>query len=77
MDRASYQWKHEYAHRTAVEQVNSRLDVSFAFGFEWYTIRGFKKMHLRCGLALVVMLAMALGRIRQRRSQRARRLVGS
>ena len=27
------------------------------------TIRGLKKMKLRCGLALSVMLAMALGRI--------------
>ncbi|WP_028962023.1 transposase [Sulfobacillus thermosulfidooxidans] len=74
MDRASYQWKREYAHRTAVERVNSRLDVSF--GLELHTIRGLKKMHLRCGLALIVMLAMALGRIRQRQPERMRRLVG-
>ncbi|WP_242823908.1 transposase [Sulfobacillus thermosulfidooxidans] len=75
MDRASYQWKREYAHRTAVERVNSRLDVSF--GLELHTIRGLKKMQLRCGLALIVMLAMALGRIRQRQPERMRRLVGS
>lgn len=38
VDRTSYTWEREYAHRTAVERVNSRLDVSF--GFELHTIRG-------------------------------------
>lgn len=74
LDRSSYQWAREYARRTAVERVNSRLDGSF--GFEFHTIRGFKKMHLRCGLAVLVMLAMALGRVRQRHPERMRRLVG-
>ncbi|MCY0909999.1 MAG: transposase, partial [Sulfobacillus thermotolerans] len=45
VDRASYQWHREYKHRTAVERVNSRLDVSF--GFELHTIRGFQKMRMR------------------------------
>lgn len=31
IDRGSYTWEREYAHRTAVERVNSRLDVSFGF----------------------------------------------
>ena len=31
IDRSSYTREREYAHRTAVEQVNSRLDVSFGF----------------------------------------------
>lgn len=35
IDRASYKWKREYNKRTAVERVNSRLDVSF--GFENHT----------------------------------------
>ncbi len=65
IDRASYKWKREYAHRTAVERVNSRLDVSF--GFELPTIRGLKKMRLRCGLAL--------GRIRANQPDRLRSLV--
>ena len=63
----------EYPARTAVERVNSRLDVSF--GFEWHTIRGLKKMRWRCGLALVVMLAMALGRIRVSHADQLRSLV--
>ena len=64
-----------YAHRTAVERVNSRLDVSF--GFELHTIRGMAKMRVRCGLALLVMRGMALGRIRQQHPERMRSLVRS
>ena len=65
VDRSSYKWKTEYKHRTAVERVNSRLDVSL--GFENHTIRGRSKMEMRCSLALILMLTMALGRIRQER----------
>lgn len=42
IDRSSYKWEREYDKRTAVERVNSRLDVSF--GFEEHYIRGKKKM---------------------------------
>lgn len=62
--RSSYKWKTLYKKRTAVERVNARLDE--AFGFEKHFIRGLKKMHLRCTLALVVMLAMAVGRLREK-----------
>ncbi len=54
-------------------EVNSRLDTSF--GFENHTIRRLEKMKLRCGLALCVMLAMALGRIRTKEPERMRSLV--
>ena len=57
----------------AEERVNSRLDV--AFGFERHFIRGLKKMRLRCGLALIVMLAMAFGRIRADQREHLRSLV--
>lgn len=73
IDRASYKWQNEYDKRTAVERVNSRLDVSF--GFENHTIRGLKKMNVRCGLALCVMLAMAIGRIKEKQSAKMRSLV--
>jgi transposase len=63
--RSSYRWKTLYKKRTSVERVNSRLDVSF--GFEQHFIRGLKKMRLRMGLALIVMLAMALGRAKEKR----------
>lgn len=75
IDRASYKWEKEYNKRTAVERVNSRLDVSF--GFELHTIRGMNKMKVRCGLALCVMLAMALGRIKEKQPEHMRSLVKS
>lgn len=71
--RDSKTWAREYKHRTAVERVNSRIDLSF--GFEQHFIRGMKKMRLRCGLALVVMLAMAIGRIRANQREQLRSLV--
>ncbi len=71
--RSSYKWLREYKKRTAVERVNSRLDVSF--GFEKHTIRGMKKMRLRVGLALVVMLALAVGSIEAGRKEKMRSLV--
>ncbi len=71
--RSSYAWEREYKKRTAVERVNSRLDVSF--GFEEHFIRGLKKMKLRIGLALIVMLTMAVGRIRENQNELMRSLV--
>ena len=73
--RSSYAWSRMYAKRTAVERVNSRLDVSF--GFERHFIRGLAKMRLRCSLALCMMLAMALGRIRENQQELMRSLVRS
>jgi len=75
IDRASYKWEKEYDKRTSVERVNSRLDVSF--GFELHTIRGMDKMKLRCGLALCVMLAMAVGRIKEKQEEKMRSLVAA
>ena len=62
-----------YKKRTAVERINGRLDESF--GFEKHYIRGQRKMNLRVGLALTVMLAMAAGRIRQKDPKLMRSLV--
>jgi len=71
--RSSYKWRRLYAKRSAVERVNSRLDVSF--GFERHFIRGLLKMQVCVGLALAVMLAMALGRVREKRAGLMRSLV--
>ena len=71
--RSTYKWKRLYRGRTAVERVNSRLDVSF--GFERHFIRGMKKMEVRMGMALVVMLSMALGSIELGQPCRMRSLV--
>jgi hypothetical protein len=73
--RSSYAWEREYKKRTGVERINSRLDVSF--GFERHFIRGQKKMELRVGLALCVMLAMAVGRIKEQQKELMRSLVRS
>ncbi|MDQ0285821.1 hypothetical protein J2Z49_000926 [Desulfofundulus luciae] len=71
--RSSYKWKTTYKKRTAVERVNARLDE--VYGFEKHFIRGLKKMKLRCALALMVMLAMAVGRLRQKQGINLRSLV--
>ena len=66
-------FKREYKKRTALERINSRLDVSF--GFENHYIKGMKKMRLRCSMAMMVMLAMALGRVREKKIEDVRSLV--
>ncbi len=72
--RDSPSWVRLYARRTAVERVNARIDQ--VFGFERHTIRGLEKMRARMGLALVVMLALAVAAIRSHRSDLTRSLVG-
>ena len=71
--RSSYRWASIYKMRTAVERVNSRIDN--VFGFEKHYIRGQQKMKLRVSLALCVMLAMALGRIKEKQKGLMRSLV--
>jgi len=71
--RPSAKFERLYNKRTAVERVNGRLDTTF--GFEDHCIRGQAKMRLRCSMALVVMLAMALGRVREKRKDKMRSLV--
>jgi hypothetical protein len=71
--RSSYKWHRIYNVRTAVERVTSRIDSSF--GFENHFIRGKAKMTLRFGLALIVMLSMALARIKTDQMEDMRSLV--
>ena len=71
--RSSYKWKQIYKKRSSVERVNGRLDESFCF--EKHYIRGIRKMELRCGLALIVMLAMAYGRVKEKQPEKLRSLV--
>jgi len=73
--RQSYKWDRIYKSRTAVERVNSRLDVSF--GFENHTVRGLKKMKLKTSLSFLVMLSMAVGRIKEKQADKMRSLVQS
>ncbi len=71
--RDTLAWQRAYDKRTAVERVNSRLDR--VLGFEYHTIRGLKKMETRVGIALFVLLAMALGRIRIGQTDQIRSLL--
>ena len=71
--RHTVKWQTAYDRRTSVERVNSRIDQ--VLGFERHTIRGKAKMEMRVSLALVVMLAMALGRIRVGQSDKMRSLI--
>jgi len=69
--RRSLKFDRIYNKRTSVERVFSRMDVNY--GFEDHYIRGQRKMHFRCGFALVVMLAMALGRTRENKKKEGRK----
>jgi hypothetical protein len=66
-------WQRGYNRRSALERINNRIDNSF--GFERHFIRGLAKMQTRVGLALAVMMAMALGHVRQGRIEQMRSLV--
>ena len=71
--RSCYAWQDYYDQRSAVERVNSRL--AGPFGFERPFIRGLGKMRQRISMALTIMLAMALGRIRTGQAEHLRSLV--
>jgi hypothetical protein len=62
-----------YNKRTAVERVNSRIDQ--VYGFEHHFIRGKKKVRLRLGLALLVMLGTALAWVEMKQPENVRSLV--
>jgi hypothetical protein len=62
-----------YKKRTAVERVNSRIDQ--VYGFERHFIRGRKKMRLRLGLALLVMLGTAVAWVEMKKPDNVRSLM--
>ena len=68
-------WRRGYNRRSAMERINSHLDNSF--NFETHYIRGLAKMKTRVGLALAVMMALALGQVRAGHAERMRSLVGA
>lgn len=73
--RSSNTFKRIYKGRTAVERVNSRIDN--VFGFEKHYIRGMAKMKMRINLAMIVMLSIAVGRIKRGEKEKLRSLVKS
>lgn len=66
-------WRRGYNRRSALERINNRIDHSF--GFEEHFIRGQSNMTARVGLALAVMMALALGHVKQGREGQMRSLV--
>ena len=66
-------WDRGYNRRSSLERINSRLDNDFCF--EKHYIRGKVKMQTRMGLSLAVMMAMALGHIKEGRKAQMRSLV--
>ena len=66
-------WHRGYNRRSALERINNRIDHSF--GFERHFICGLAKMQTRVGLALAVMMAMALGHVKDGRIEQMRSLV--
>ncbi len=68
-------WKRGYRRRPALERIYSRLDNDF--GFERHFLRGRSRMTARVGLAMTVMMALALAHARAGRRDRMRSLVGA
>lgn len=66
-------WKRGYSRRTALERINNRIDNNF--GFEDHFIRGKTHMTVRLGLALTVMMALALGHVKEGREDQMRSLI--
>lgn len=71
--RCSYRFDTVYKKRTSVERVNSRVD--YVYGFEKHFIRGQKKMKTRICLAFIVMLAIALSRIKDDEKEKCASLI--
>lgn len=66
-------WKRGYNRRSALERINNRIDNSFCF--EKHFVRGLEKMKVRVGLAMCIMMSMALGHIKAGRLEQMRSLV--
>ena len=66
-------WDRAYNGRSALERINSRIDN--VYWFEHHFIRGIAKMTTRFGLAVAVMMAMALGHVKEKRLHLMRSLV--
>jgi hypothetical protein len=66
--RSSYKWKQIYKKRTSIERVNSRIDEIFCF--EKHFIRGLTKMKIRISLTFLVMLSMAIGKIKDNKIEK-------
>ena len=73
LSRASYVWQDVYNRRSSCERVFSRLAGSF--GVDIRLCRGLKKVTSFVSIAFSLMLAVAIGHIRERRPELIRRLL--
>jgi len=65
--RDSKKWERLYKERTSIERINGRIDRDY--GFENHTIRGLGKMKMFIGVAFIVQLSMAKGKILQNKNE--------
>ena len=65
-------WKRGYRRRSALERINDRIDHGSEF--EQHFMRGSARMRTRVGVALAVMMALALGHVRAGRPESMRSL---
>jgi hypothetical protein len=73
--RHTLQFKREYKKRTAIERVNSRLGMQL--GFDVHFVRGMTKMRMKAGVAIAVMLSMALAQVRRNQKAKMRTLLAA
>lgn len=73
--RHTLQFKREYKKRTAIERVNSRLGLQL--GFDVHFVRGMTKMRMKAGVAIAVMLSMALAQVRRNHQGKMRTLLAA
>lgn len=66
-------WHKAYGRRNAVERVFSR--VAGGYALDYYFIRGLTRMKARIGLSMVIMLAVAVVRLRSDQPELIRSLV--
>ena len=71
--RTSRRWEKAYKRRSAVERVFSRLDR--VFKLKKHTIRGKAKMETRVGLAFLVLVCMALAKVRANQAEQMRSFI--
>ena len=68
-------WKRGYRRPSALERIYSRLEDDL--GFERHFLRGRSQVAARVGLAMAVMMALALAQARAGRHSHMRSLVGA
>jgi len=71
--RDSYKWKRMYNKRTALERINSRLDMGYEY--EEHTIRGKDKMEMSINISMSVMMTIALVNYKLGKKDKMRSLV--